>query len=62
MLKTPFFLLYGLMIVGLTGWANYRGWSFSRVNEIRDVPKSVRDNPGAYRSPYVGQHRYTGGK
>jgi hypothetical protein len=62
MLKTPIYLAYGLLLIGLSGWANYRGWSFARVNEIRSVPKTVRDNPGSYRSPYLGYHRYTGGK
>ena len=29
----PIFLIYGLMLLGLTGVAEYRGWTFSRVNE-----------------------------
>ena len=31
----------------------------SSVNEVKNVPKSVRDNPGAYRSIYGGYHRYS---
>ena len=43
--------------------AEYRGWSFcTRVNEVKNVPKTVRDNPGAYRSHYGGYSRYVGGK
>ena len=32
--------------------AEYRGWSLTRVNEVKNVPKTMRDNPGAYRSHY----------
>jgi hypothetical protein len=42
--------------------AHYSGWTFSRVNEVRGVPKSIRDNPGIYRSIYTGYSRYSGGK
>jgi hypothetical protein len=26
------------------------------------VPRSIRDNPGSYRSIYSSYHHYTGGK
>lgn len=55
-------MIYGVMLLGLTGVAEYRGWTFSRVNEQRVTPKSIRDNPGAYRSHYGGYSRYIGGK
>jgi hypothetical protein len=51
-MKHPFYLAYGLALLSLAGWAEYRGWSLLSVNEVKDVPKSVRDNPGAYRSHY----------
>jgi hypothetical protein len=50
------------MLLGLTGYAEYSGLSFSRVNQQRVLPKSIRDNPGAYRSSYGGYSRYIGGK
>jgi hypothetical protein len=60
------FTLYGLLISGWVGWSQYRGWSLDRVSEIREVPKSIRDNPGAWRSHYrssgSGFGRYYGGK
>jgi len=40
----------------------YRGWSLDTINQLKNVPKSVRDNPGSYRSVYGGYHHYTGGK
>lgn len=55
--------LYALLIAGWVSWAQWRGWSLDRVNELRDVPKSIRDNPGAWRSHYGGAvGRYSGGK
>jgi hypothetical protein len=62
MRKHPLFLLYGLSLIGFAGFAHYSGWTLSRVNEVRGVPKSIRDNPGIYRSIYTGYSRYSGGK
>lgn len=58
----PLFLIYGVLILALTAVAQYRGFSFSRVNQLNNVPKSIRDNPGAYRSHYGFYPRYIGGK
>ncbi len=62
MRTSPLYLVYGVIVLALTAMGEYRGWSFSRVNELKNVPKTVRDNPGAYRSTYGYYHRYTGGK
>jgi len=56
------FLTYGVLVIGLASFAQYRGWSFARINEQKVLPKSIRDNPGAYRSTYGGYSRYIGGK
>lgn len=61
-MKNPLYLLYGALLLGLGGMAQYRGWGLADVDEVRNVPKTVRDNPGAYRSHYAGYHRYYGGK
>jgi len=53
---------YGLVVLGLFAASEYRGWSMMSVNQLKDVPKSIRDNPGAYRSHYAYYHHYTGGK
>ncbi|HZS97614.1 MAG TPA: hypothetical protein VFA40_12605 [Terriglobales bacterium] len=56
------YILYGsAVLVGLS-IAQYQGWSLARVNEVKNVPRSVRDNPGSYRSVYSSYHHYTGGK
>ena len=54
--------MHGVVLLGLLGAAQYTGWSFQKVNEVKNVPKTVRDNPGAYRSHYGGYYRYFGGK
>jgi hypothetical protein len=56
------FLLYGVFVIGMASFAEYRGWSFTKVNQQKVLPKSIRDNPGAYRSTYGGYSRYVGGK
>lgn len=57
------YLLYGLAVLGMLAFAEYRGWSPTNSAGRREtVPRSVRDNPGAYRSHYVGTGRYIGGK
>lgn len=56
------FSIYGLLVAGWVGYSQWSGWSIDRVNELKNVPKSIRDNPGAWRSHYGGYGRYSGGK
>ena len=42
--------------------ADMRGWLATRPAVVRNVPRSIRDNPGAYRSLYNGAPRFFGGK
>ncbi len=56
------YLIYGVMILAAFTFAEWRGWSMSPVTMIKNVPRSVRDNPGSYRSIYSSYHHYTGGK
>jgi hypothetical protein len=44
------------------GTAQYRGWTLTRANETRNNPRSIRDNPGAYRSSYYIPGRTLRGK
>ncbi|HEY6349403.1 MAG TPA: hypothetical protein VI636_08355 [Candidatus Angelobacter sp.] len=57
-----FYLIYGLGVLGLFATAQYQGWSFASVDRTSNVPNSIRDNPGSYRSIYGSYHHYTGGK
>jgi hypothetical protein len=63
MLKYPVYLLTGLLILGGVAAYEWRGMAFGRGSEVRNVPRSVRDNPGSYRPHYmfIGS-RYRRGK
>ena len=61
-MRHPFYMVYGLAMLSFMTLAQFRGWSLSPLNQARESPRSVRDNPGAYRSTYGGYSRYTGGK
>jgi hypothetical protein len=62
MIWNRIYLIYGIATVLLLGVGAYRGWSFTSVSEVKDLPMSIRDNPGSYRSIYSSYHHYTGGK
>lgn len=60
---TRTYLGFGLLVLSLLGLAEYRGWSLLDTSEVKNAaPRSVRDNPGAYRPLYYGGGRYVGGK
>lgn len=56
------YLVFGLITLGTVAFGQYRGWSLDSIDQVKNVPKSVRDNPGSYRSVYSAYHHYTGGK
>ena len=56
------YLIYSMMMLGSASVAEFRGWTMSSVNQTKVPPKTVRDNPGAYRSQYGFYPRYIGGK
>ena len=43
---------YGVLILGLLTYADYRGLSLTSYDEVKNIPRSIRNNPGAYRSMY----------
>jgi hypothetical protein len=46
------YLLFGVLVLAAISYADYRGLSLTRYDEVRNVPKSIRNNPGAYRGVY----------
>ena len=56
------YVLYGVTVLALLGMAEHRGWSPFGPARPGAGPRSVRDNPGAYRPHYSGGGRYVGGK
>jgi hypothetical protein len=61
-MKTSLYAVFGSLVLGALAWAHFAGWAFGSIDEVHNVPKSVRDNPGSYRSTYGGPRAYTGGK
>jgi len=61
-MRYPGYLIYSMLLLSGLTWAEYRGWSLTPVSQLKNVPKTVRDNPGAYRSHYGFYPRYVGGK
>jgi hypothetical protein len=44
--------IFGLVVLGTMAYADYRGLSFTRYDEVQNIPKSIRNNPGSYRGLY----------
>jgi hypothetical protein len=62
MIRTPVYAAYGLALLLSAGTAQWFGYRPGRVNQVKEVPKSVRENPGVYRSHYGFLPRWFGGK
>jgi len=63
MRRHPFYVALGaLLILGAT-FVDLRGWSPGAASMARGAgPRSVRENPGAYRSVYRSSARFRHGK
>lgn len=56
------YIVFGVLLLGATGMADLRGWLIAKPERLQNVPRSIRDNPGAWRSIYRGSPRSFGGK
>ena len=56
-----FYAGFGGLVLAALIWAHFTGWSPGNVAQEKIIPKSVRDNPGSYRSTYGGR-AFTGAK
>lgn len=63
-MRHSLYLLFGVLMLAWLGVRTYSGVPLfaSKANEAKVVPRTVRDNPGAYRSVYGGYSHYVGGK
>jgi hypothetical protein len=61
-MMTKLYALFGAAVLLALAAADFAGWSPSDATEVKGVPRSVRDNPGSYRSSYGGGRHYAGGK
>ncbi|UMQ58953.1 hypothetical protein [Leptospira interrogans] len=62
LVKRLLYPTYVLWISGYLTYNNFYGGGSNEVDEIENVPKTVRENPGVYRSHYTNFMRYSGGK
>lgn len=53
MAKHFIYLAFGFLVIGGAAAAEWRGWGLARTSAVKDVPRSVRNNPGSYRPHYV---------
>jgi hypothetical protein len=54
--------IYAGAVAAFAAWAIWTGWWLTPVEKFSGVPRSVRDNPGSYRSHYANYRRHYGGK
>ena len=62
MLRPALYMLFGLGLLGSVAVAETRGWAPFGPTRVQGVPRTLRDNPGAYRPHYRSSPRYFGGK
>ena len=61
-MKNPVYTIFGGILLALLSAGQWFGVSLGNVNEVKNVPKSIRENPGVYRSHYGWLPRWFGGK
>ena len=61
-MRAAFYSIWGVSVPMLLGTAQWRGWSSTSASTGKVNPRSVRDNPGSYRSPYFIPGRTLRGK
>jgi hypothetical protein len=61
-MKASTFRIYGVVILLVLFYVQYTGWSLTDVDEVHKVPRSVRNNPGVYRTHYHSHYIRIGGK
>ena len=53
MRKHPVYFAFGILVILGATASELLGWGTDTPDEVRNVPASVRDNPGSYRPTYV---------
>ena len=41
------YLMVGIIVIASTAFAEWRGMGTTSVTEVKDVPRTVRNNPGS---------------
>ena len=53
MKKHPFYTAFGIAVLLLVIATEAYGWGMTTRDEVKDIPRTVRDNPGSYRPHYT---------
>ena len=61
-IKTLLYPVYATSLLGFLAYGNIFGPGGADVDEVENVPKTVRENPGVYRSHFINYMKYSGGK
>lgn len=61
-MRAGLYTIWGVAVLMALGTAQWRGWSLTSATMGKTNPRSVRDNPGSYRSPYFIPGRTLRGK
>ena len=61
-MMTKAYAVFGGLVLAALLTAHFTGWAPGDVDEVKGVPKSIRENPGSYRSSYGWSRPYRGGK
>jgi hypothetical protein len=48
----PIYFVLGVLLLLSVAAVEWTGWTPARPSEVKDVPRTVRDNPGSYRPTY----------
>ena len=62
MIRTSLYTLWGAGVLFVLGALQYSGWSPTATSATKTNPRTVRANPGSYRSPYFIPGRTLRGK
>ena len=61
MIGSRLYGIYGLVMLGALSFAQWTGYSFTSPGRHMS-PRTLRENPGSYRSNYGWTPRWYGGK
>jgi len=49
-----FYAIYGGVLLAGLACFHFFGWGLTSGTEVKGIPKTVRENPGVYRTHYIG--------
>jgi len=56
-MRHPLYAIYGIMVLAFVSFAQYQGWSLTRVNEVKNIPRryaTIRAHTGRTTAATTG--------